>query len=408
MRPEFHFTARGWINDPHGITYADGVYHLFFQYVPDSTAWSLACSWGHARGSDLFSMTELPPALTPGDGDDGIWSGSLVVAPDGSPRIFYTSVSAEHPAVGRVRTATTTDPDWMRWEKGPVVALAPPESGVQVFRDPVVFADDTGWHMTVGAGLADNVAAAVGFSSTDGINWRPTGLVASRRGDERHPVWSGSMWECPQIIEIDGQHVFIVSVWDQDELHDVLYALGRYENACFSAHTWGHLSFGPSPYAATTFRDASDRPCLVFWLRGIEGDEWSGAHSLPYRMTISEDRLSLTPHPDLDLYMDHDGEVGNAVDILWPEGTGPVLQIVQDSAHILEIGRDAHLLSVRVGGLDHEVPCVGDVRVIVDASILEISSSAGVFASPITPLTGDWKLVGRGITRRRLTKQARK
>ncbi len=57
VRPEFHYTAdRGWINDPHGITYRDGQYHSFFQYVPDSTVWAPNCHWGHAVGPDLLSL----------------------------------------------------------------------------------------------------------------------------------------------------------------------------------------------------------------------------------------------------------------------------------------------------------------------------------------------------------------
>ncbi|MCU1417884.1 MAG: glycosyl hydrolase family 32, partial [Schumannella sp.] len=93
MRPRFHFTApRGWINDPHGITFRDGRYHLFFQFNPDSSTWRPDCRWGHAVSPDLFSFELLPDALLPGDGDDGIWTGSLVVDDEGAATIFYTSV----------------------------------------------------------------------------------------------------------------------------------------------------------------------------------------------------------------------------------------------------------------------------------------------------------------------------
>ena len=64
MRPTLHFTARsGWINDPHGITYRDGRYHVFFQYVPDRTSWAPNCHWGHATGPDLLSLTEHSVAM---------------------------------------------------------------------------------------------------------------------------------------------------------------------------------------------------------------------------------------------------------------------------------------------------------------------------------------------------------
>lgn len=213
------------------------------------------------------------------------------------------------------------------------------------------------------------------------------------------------MWECPQIIEIDGQHALIVSIWDQDELYDVRYALGRYENGTFTADTWGHLSYGPSPYAATTFRDSDDRPCVMFWLRGIEGDGWAGAHSLPYQVTIQDDRLFLSPHPDLDLYHDGPETSGRAADISWPEHIDTTLQIVQHAIPVLTITRDREELHIRVGDESHQVPCEGEVRVILDGPILEISSRAGVFASPITPLAEDWELVGAGLIVRRLRQQ---
>lgn len=406
MRPKFHFTANGWINDPHGITFADGRYHVFFQYVPGSTTWSMNCSWGHAAGRDMFSLTELPPALSPGEGDDGVWSGSLLVAEDGSPRILYTSVSTANPAIGRIRTATAIDQDWITWKKGPVVATAPERLGVEVFRDPVIIPDGSGWRMLVGAGLAEGTAAALGFTSADGATWVADGVVASRPSTDREPVWSGSMWECPQIIEIDGVHALIVSVWDHDELFDVVYALGDFDSGSFTARSWGHLSHGPAPYAATTFRDALGRPCLTFWLRGIHGEGWNGAHSIPYIITTAGDRLALSPHPDLDRYHGGASSDGEAADILWPERTHTTLEIWDRDAVALQIDRDGGQLRVRASEVAHTVPWAGDVRIILDGPILEISSHAGVFAAPMTPLSSQWQLVGPGLELRRLRENA--
>lgn len=404
MRPQFHFTADGWINDPHGITFAGGKYHLFFQYVAGSTSWQLGCSWGHASGRDLFSLDHLPSALEPGDGDDGIWSGSLVVLPDGSPRIFYTSVSEQDPARGRIRTASTTDAEWVSWEKGPVVADA---AEAEIFRDPVIIADGTAWQMLVGAGLDDGVAAAVGFSSEDGVHWQDRTVVTSRATGDRDPLWTGSMWECPQIIEIDGRHALIVSVWDENVLYDVVYSLGTYENGTFTPQSWGRLSHGPSPYAATTFRDEDDHPCVLFWLRGVSGEGWAGAHSIPYRLAVTGDQLTLTPHPDLERHRDDSATSGSAADILWPAHAQTEVQIVQDGEAVLSIHRDGRSLRVRLGDVDHEVPWEGDVRLILDGPIVEISSRATVFASPITPLGDEWELIGTGLSLRHLRHQKR-
>jgi L-lactate dehydrogenase complex protein LldG len=81
-RPQIHFTVReGWINDPLGLTWHEGEYHLFFQFVPGQTVWGPEQRWGHATSEDLLHWTEGPVALEPGDGDDGVWSGSVVVPP---------------------------------------------------------------------------------------------------------------------------------------------------------------------------------------------------------------------------------------------------------------------------------------------------------------------------------------
>ncbi len=112
-RPSLHFTAqRGWINDPHGVTFRDGRYHLFHQAVPDAVEWNLAISWGHATSADLLTWEHQPPVLVPGDGDDGCWSGSVCVAPPDAPAaMYYTSVERRIPTTGTSgspRRPTTT------------------------------------------------------------------------------------------------------------------------------------------------------------------------------------------------------------------------------------------------------------------------------------------------------------
>ena len=66
----------------------------------------------------------------------------------------------------------------------------------------------------------------------------------------------------------------------------VVYAVGDLVDGAFVAESWGQLSYGPSLYAATTFRDASALPCIMFWIRGVTGEGWAGAHSIPYRLHL--------------------------------------------------------------------------------------------------------------------------
>ena len=75
-------------------------------------------------------------AIAPGDGDGGIWTGSLVTAHDGATRIFYTSTSEPDIGIGRIRIATPDDDGWISWTKGAFVADAPPDLNLIAYRDP--------------------------------------------------------------------------------------------------------------------------------------------------------------------------------------------------------------------------------------------------------------------------------
>ncbi len=83
--PRVHVTApSGWLNDPVGGLVHGGRQHLFFQHVPWSTRWEVACAWGHLVGEDLVRWRHLPVALAPGEGEDGVWSGCAVLDESGA------------------------------------------------------------------------------------------------------------------------------------------------------------------------------------------------------------------------------------------------------------------------------------------------------------------------------------
>src|SRR6266536_3140945 len=116
-RPSLHVTPpSGWLNDPVGGLVHGGRQHLFYQYVPSSTRWQVACHWGHLVGDDLVRWRHLPVALAPGDGDAGVWSCSAVVDRSG-PVIVYTSVVDGRLELGRVGLARALDEDLIAWRK---------------------------------------------------------------------------------------------------------------------------------------------------------------------------------------------------------------------------------------------------------------------------------------------------
>jgi beta-fructofuranosidase len=395
MRPILHFTVEtGWINDPHAITYRDGKYHLFYQYVPDSMVWAPNCHWGHAVGSDLFELTHLPVALAPGNGDDGIWTGSLVTDATGDSRIFYTSVVQPDIGVGRIRVATPEDDAWISWKKGPVLVYAPADLDIVAYRDPFVFRDGDIWRMFVGAGLGDGTASALSYASKDLQSWTYEGIVAQRSTNEKDPVWMGALWECPQLFELDGRHVLVSSVWDNDVLYYAGYGIGTWADSHFTAETWGQLTFGSSYYAPSFFRDAHGRPCLILWMRGIQDAEagWSGAHSVPYVLSLQGDRLVATPHLDLSRYQGQavnngQAEIGLALDATWtPRGEASSIKVLSGSDYVLQVRTTADKLTARVKGETWAMPYSGgDVRMILDGPVAELSTVDGILGFAIAP-----------------------
>jgi beta-fructofuranosidase len=393
-RPQFHFTAEsGWINDPHGVTFRDGRFHLFYQHVPGSLTWAPNCHWGHAVSPDLFTFEQLPIAIAPGDGDDGIWTGSLVTDATGAATIFYTAVTTPDFGIGRVRTAVPVDESWVGWTKGPIVVQAPVDLDLIAYRDPFVFRDSVGdgdgWRMFVGAALADVTAAALSYSTADLTTWRYDGIAAQRSTAETSPVWTGALWECPQLFELDGRHVMVTSVWDADVLHYVIYAIGDYHDGVFTPQTWGRLSYGDSYYAPTVFTGRSGRPSLLFWLRDVSDPDagWAGAHSVPHELRLDGDVLIASPASGLDAYRrpaTPDRTTGLAVEAVWDPGSRVDLVSADSVVATIEV-RHA-LVNLRVDERAWQMPYAGGpLRIIADGPILEVSSRSGVIAAPIRP-----------------------
>jgi beta-fructofuranosidase len=282
LEPGFHAT-RGWLNDPHGVVHHDGRYHLFFQHVPDAVTWRPGISWGHAVSVDLERWTELPVALAPEPGELGCWTGCVV---DG-PAILYTSVSEPHRDRGRVRAARPVGDDLLVWTRDDLV-LEPPD-GAEVFRDPFVLRDGDRWRMVVGGSLA-GVGTAFTFVSDDLRSWAYDGVLAAGDGT------TGVIWECPQLVDVDGVTTLVVSVHDGVDTRHVAAACGELAGGRFTCGPWQVLTDG-APYAPTAFRDLEGRLVLVFWLRGVTGDGWAGALSAPYLLGRNGDRLVLERRP---------------------------------------------------------------------------------------------------------------
>jgi beta-fructofuranosidase len=370
-RPALHFTPRaGWINDPHGVVFAGGRYHMFYQHNPAGIAWESAVTWGHATSPDLISWTEEPIALAPEPGEVGCWSGGVVPDP---PALFYTRIVRGDPAHGQIARAVGTD-DLMSWRRDPAASvIAAPPPGVVEFRDPAVWRAAAGWRMVVGGRLATGVGAAVQYRSADLTTWSYDGVLVSGTGP--------SMWECPQLFPLDGTWVLMVSVLRDGTPDRVAYALGDYDGQRFSARVWGRFGHGDQMYATTAFTDAHGRRCAMSWLRergnaAPPGSPWAGAISIPWVLRVDGDRLLAAPHsnlavapgPALALALDGTGTVGVGDltvgldrSVTVEDAGGPVLRMDRGAGPVWLLA-DADLIEVVVAG----VSGIGTARCPVD------------------------------------------
>lgn len=382
-RPAVHLTAdRGWVNDPLAPTWDGERYHLFFQYVPDSVEWRPNCHWGHAVSDDLVHWEHLGVALAPDDDDDGVWSGSMVRHADGY-RIFYTAVDADDLPMGRVRWADSPDLAPGSWVKGEVVATAPEGKDVTAFRDPFVYRDGPRWRMLVGTSIGGTEAAATAFSSPDLTSWTYEGVAASRPSALTDPVWTGTLWECPQLVTVSGDDVLVVSVWAGDELHHVAAAVGGTEGPHFTPRQWQQLTFGNGYYAPATFRDADGRPCLVFWIRGLldHSATRAGALSVAHHLELVDGRLSLRLHPAVTSLGRERRDGANAAIAEPADLTDGAVRLTSRGRPVLTVAHQGGEVVVDVGAEKVAIPASPrGVQVLVDGPCIEVLTCGGAFA----------------------------
>jgi beta-fructofuranosidase len=141
---------------------------------------------------------------------------------------------------------------------------------------------------------------ALHYSSADLWAWRCDGVLAGSPAGGNGPL-AGSVWECPQLIDVDGTPVLLVSVWDGAP-RAVAAALGSLDGPRFTVRAEQPFDAAGELYATTVFRDAQGRPCALSWLPGTgpAAGPWAGLLSLPHLLSVAEGRLRVHPHPDVD------------------------------------------------------------------------------------------------------------
>ena len=207
-RQTFHIQPPvGLLNDPNGLVEHEGTYHLCYQWHPFEPAHGLKF-WAHLTSTDLVHWVEQVPALTPSSACDmhGCYSGSGIVH-EGAVRFLYTG-NVFSPDGRRLphQNLATLEPDG-RVVKHPANPVVPPLDGYTGdIRDPKVWAQDGAYWMVLGAQTLDGVGTVLLLRSADLVSWAVLGEVAGGAADPR-----GYMWECPDLLHLDGRDVLVVS-----------------------------------------------------------------------------------------------------------------------------------------------------------------------------------------------------
>lgn len=319
-RPQWHFSAkRNWINDPNGLVYFDGEYHLFYQYNPFGDQWG-HMSWGHAVSTDLLHWQELPVAI-PEDDRVSIFSGSVVIDEantsgfgDGKTPVMVAIYTGclRRPEGGQAQELAYSHDrgrSWTKFVANPVLDL-----GLTDFRDPKVFwhTDTQRWIMLVS--LAHEYRLAF-FASNNLKDW--TFLSDFKSEDTQQGIW-----ECPDIFEMPLAGEASVWVLKVDVLE------GHPSHGSGARLFWGHFDgtrfhlgnipapawadYGSDFYAAVAWGNTEHvrpTPVWIGWMnchryaKHLPTSPWRGVMSMPRALSLRRTATGLEflqqPIPEL-------------------------------------------------------------------------------------------------------------
>lgn len=313
-RPNFHFTPKkGWMNDPNGMFYANGTYHLFYQYYPDGNKWG-PMHWGHAISKDLIKWQELPIAIYP-DNDKYIFSGSAVVDNDNTSGLGngktapIIAVYTLHDMTKEKQRAMDTESQdmafsldngftWKKFEQGNPIIKNP---GIRDFRDPKMFRDDkhNQWIMVLAAQEKTQF-----YKSADLKKWEYLSDFGKDIGAH------GGVWECPDFFEIkvegtdETKWVLIQSLnpGGANGGSGTQYFVGDFDGTTFTLDrnfaqkiakekaVW--LDYGKDNYAGVTWNNVPDsegRKLMIGWMTNWDYGQDVPTYTWRGSMTIARE-----------------------------------------------------------------------------------------------------------------------
>jgi sucrose-6-phosphate hydrolase SacC (GH32 family) len=288
---------RAWTNEPHGLIYSGGKYHIFYQKNANGPYWG-HLNWGHMTSPDLLRWTEMPVAVSPEPGVDaeGCWSGS-VIDHDGKLTIIYTAVDGKKACVCLAHSEDGIN--FTKYHGNPVIPHQPAALIFQDFRDPFVWREEETDYLLIGSGQKEGGGTAFLYRSRDLVKWEYRKQILS--GDSRS---SGTFWELPLFLKIGGQYALIVS----EVPGRASYWLGTWSDEKFTPLTdtphrlelFNHL-LAPTPMMDEQGRVVvmgiipDERPPRELWKAG-----WAHLYSLPRVLSVDDrGHIAQKPHENV-------------------------------------------------------------------------------------------------------------
>ncbi len=426
-RPLAHFTPqKNWINDPNGLVYYEGEYHLFYQYNPYATTWG-HMSWGHAVSTDLIHWEHLPIALEeyldPMTRDSTmIFSGTAVVDVNNTSglcqsndcliAIYTSNLHRDNQGLRQHQSLAYSNDkgrSWKRYDKNPILDIQRKD-----FRDPKVFWYEPQQKWVLALVVPDLFTVQL-YESKNLLNWE----LMSEFGKVGDTL---RIWECPDLFELPiqgqpGKSKWVLSLSGGHPAGPTFvgmqYFVGDFDGKNFISDqtTPLYLDYGKDFYAGIIFNNVKDRAVMMGWINNwtyanqLPTESWRGAFSLPRELALLEtpDGWRLTQEPVAEytaLRGDKISELNSRntnsfeLELEIPEGSG--IHLFKSEREQTTIGyQDGNLYldrtkSGRVDfqkdfasresvGVKPRTPSI-TVRVIVDQSIIELISIDGLYS----------------------------
>ena len=296
FRPQYHHSpAYGWMNDPNGMFYKDGEYHLYYQFNPYGSQWE-NMTWGHSTTKDLIHWETQPIAIEP-DAIGSIFSGSCVVDKNNTSGFGKGTIVAFYTSAGQHQTqsmaySTDNGKTFKKYENNPILT-----SDIPDFRDPKVFwnPEIQKWNLILAAGQEMRI-----YSSPNLKDWTYESSFGKEYGNH------DGVWECPDLMKLqvrgtDKQKWMLICNINPGGPFGgsaTQYFVGEFDGHKFTCDTkpevtkW--MDYGKDHYATVTFDNAPDgRKIAIAWM-----SNWQYANQVPTKQFRSANSIAR----DLGLY----------------------------------------------------------------------------------------------------------